>query len=38
VDLSADQNERKLFLDQMSELLSHRSYIRHLVGVIQEEL
>jgi len=38
VDLSPDHNEKKLLLDQMSELLSHRSYIRHLVEVIQEEL
>lgn len=38
VDLSTDHNEKKGLLNQMSELLSHRSYIRHLVGVIQEEL
>ena len=37
VDQSADQ-DRKTILDRMSELLSHRSYIRHLVKAIQEEL
>jgi len=37
VDRGLDQN-RKTLLDQMSELLSHRSYIRHLAGVIREEL
>jgi molecular chaperone HscB len=37
VEQSGDQN-RKTLLDCMSELLSHRSYIRHLVRVIQEEL
>jgi molecular chaperone HscB len=38
VDLSADQDQKTSLLNRMSELLSHRSYIRHLVGVIQEEL
>ena len=31
-------DDKKLLLDRMSELLSHRSYIRHLVSGIQEEL
>jgi molecular chaperone HscB len=30
--------EKKVLLDRMSELLSHRSYVRHLVHSIQEEL
>jgi molecular chaperone HscB len=41
-DLALDQDaaapERKHLLDRMSEVLSHRSYIRHLVHSIQEEL
>jgi molecular chaperone HscB len=37
VDQNAEQS-KKLLLDRMSELLSHRSYIRHLVSIIQEEL
>jgi molecular chaperone HscB len=31
-------DEKKPVLDRMSELLSHRSYVRHLVHNIQEEL
>jgi len=38
VDQCAEQNRKTILLDRMSELLSHRSYIRHLVSVIQEEL
>ena len=32
------QEEKKALLDRMSELLSHRSYISHLVSGIEEEL
>ncbi len=35
---SAPTEGKKPLLDRMSELLSHRSYIRHLVASIQEEL
>jgi molecular chaperone HscB len=38
LDRSAATVEKKPLLDRMSELLSHRSYIRHLVSSIQEEL
>jgi molecular chaperone HscB len=38
LDRSAAIDEKKPFLDRMSELLSHRSYVRHLVTNIQEEL
>lgn len=38
IDRSATTDEKKPLLDQMSELLSHRSYIRHLVRGIEEEL
>jgi molecular chaperone HscB len=38
MDRSAATSEKKDLLDRMSELLSHRSYIRHLVHSIQEEL
>jgi molecular chaperone HscB len=38
VDLIAGDGERKAALDRMSELLSHRSYIRNLVRDIKEEL
>ena len=38
LDQCADQNRKTVLLDRMSELLSHRSYIRHLVRGIQEEL
>ena len=38
VDREAGDRERKAVLDQMSELLSQRSYIRNLVRDIQEEL
>ncbi|HSE37290.1 MAG TPA: Fe-S protein assembly co-chaperone HscB [Blastocatellia bacterium] len=38
LDCSATTTERKVLLDPMSELLSHRSYIRHLIHSIQEEL
>jgi molecular chaperone HscB len=38
VDREASERERKAVLDQMSELLSQRSYIRNLVRDIQEEL
>jgi len=38
VDRGADEQERKPVLDRMSELLSHRSYIRNLVRDIKEEL
>ncbi len=37
-DQNAATDEKKPLLDRMSELLSHRSYIRHLVSDIQEEL
>lgn len=38
IDRSAKPDEKKPLLDQMSERLSHRSYIRHLVRGIEEEL
>jgi molecular chaperone HscB len=38
IDRSATTDEKKPLLDQMSERLSHRSYIRHLVRGIEEEL
>jgi molecular chaperone HscB len=38
VDRSAATSEKKTLLDRMSKLLSYRSYIRHLVHNIQEEL
>jgi len=38
LDRQASTAETRPLLDQMSELLSHRSYIRHLVGNIEEEL
>ena len=38
LDRSAATADKKQLLDRMSELLSHRSYIRHLVRGIQEEL
>lgn len=38
LDRSAAIDEKKALLDRMSELLSHRSYVRHLVTSIQEEL
>jgi molecular chaperone HscB len=38
IDRSATPDEKKPLLDQMSERLSHRSYIRHLVRGIEEEL
>ena len=40
-DLAVDRNdaaEKKQALDSLSELLSHRSYVRHLVDGMQEEL
>lgn len=37
-DRSAATTEKKALLDRMSELLSHRSYLRHLIDSIQEEL
>lgn len=37
-DRSAPADDRKPVLDRMSELLSHRSYIRHLVRDLKEEL
>jgi len=37
-DRIAGKVEKKPLLDRMSELLSHRSYVRHLVRGIQEEL
>jgi len=37
-DQNAATDETKPLLDRMSELLSHRSYVRHLVHGIQEEL
>lgn len=38
LDRSASKDEKKPLLDRMSEVLSHRSYVRHLVHSIQEEL
>jgi len=38
VDRGADEQERQPVLDRISELLSHRSYIRNLVRDIREEL
>jgi molecular chaperone HscB len=38
VDREAAANGRKRLLDRLSELLSHRSYIRNLVRDIKEEL
>ena len=38
IDRSAPTDEKKPLLDQISERLSHRSYIRHLVRGIEEEL
>jgi molecular chaperone HscB len=38
VDNPATEEERKRMLDRMSELLSHRSYIRNLVRDIKEEI
>jgi molecular chaperone HscB len=38
LDRNAETSEKKALLDRMSELLSHRSYVRHLVHSIQEEL
>lgn len=38
VDRRAPAEEKKPLLDRMSELLSHRSYIRNLVRDIKEEL
>jgi len=38
IDRSIATSEKKPLLDRMSELLSHRSYVRHLVTSIQEEL
>lgn len=38
LDRRASGVETKPLLDEMSELLSHRSYIRHLVANIEEEL
>jgi len=38
LDRSAATDEKKPLLDRMSELLSHRSYVRHLIHSIQEEL
>lgn len=38
LDRSAPTREKKPLLDRMSEMLSHRSYIRHLISSIQEEL
>jgi molecular chaperone HscB len=37
-DREATGDEKKLLLDRVSELLSHRSYIRNLVRDIKEEL
>jgi hypothetical protein len=37
-DRGAVQNQRESQLDQMSELLSHRSYIRNLIRDIKEVL
>ncbi|HLF85441.1 MAG TPA: Fe-S protein assembly co-chaperone HscB [Blastocatellia bacterium] len=38
LDQDAATDVKKPLLDRMSELLSHRSYVRHLVHNIQEEL
>jgi molecular chaperone HscB len=38
LDRSAATAEKKALLDRMSELLSHRSYLGHLIDSIQEEL
>ena len=38
VDRTAAIDDKKRVLDGMSELLSHRSYVRHIVSSIQEEL
>jgi molecular chaperone HscB len=38
LDRNAATDQKKPLLDRMSELLSHRSYVRHLVSSIQEEL
>ncbi len=38
IDFAAGAEERKTILDRMSELLSHRSYIRNLVRDIREEI
>jgi molecular chaperone HscB len=38
LERSIEAGEKKALLDRMNELLSHRSYIRHLVQDIQEEL
>jgi molecular chaperone HscB len=38
LDRSAAAAEKKALLDRMSELLSHRSYVGHLIHSIQEEL
>jgi len=38
IDKSAGEDEQKKALDRMSELLSHRSYIRALVRDIKEEI
>ena len=38
VDRDADEAARKSVLDRMSQLLSHRSYVRNLVRDIREEL
>lgn len=38
LDRSAAAAEKKALLDRMSESLSHRSYVRHLIHSIQEEL
>jgi len=37
-DTNAAAEMKSSLLDRMSEMLSHRSYIRHLIGNIQEEL
>ncbi|HVF89589.1 MAG TPA: Fe-S protein assembly co-chaperone HscB [Blastocatellia bacterium] len=38
IDARAGEDERKKTLDRMSELLSHRSYVRALVRDIKEEI
>ena len=38
IDRDADEAARKSVLDRMSQLLSHRSYVRNLVRDIREEL
>jgi molecular chaperone HscB len=38
LDRSAAAAEKKALLDRMSELLSHRSYVGHLILSIEEEL